>query len=494
MIQNHQKNSLENPSDKFKDECGVVGIYNDKDACLKAILALYSLQHRGQESCGVITSDNGTIHVRKDHGIVGEVFALGDSADKKLLPGNIAVGHVRYSTAGGGGVENIQPLTIKTSIGDISIAHNGNLTNNVKIHNELLDKGYAFQSTSDTGVILQLIASKGNKNFVDRIKESLVEIQGAYSLVFMLEDKLIGVRDSNGIRPLVLGQFEDGGYILASETCALDLVGANFVRDIEAGELVIIDEDGVKSHIFANKQPRRFCIFEFIYFMRPNSCFNGHSVSEVREQIGRELAKEASVDADVVVPIPDSGIHAAIGFAEEAGIPYKQGILRSHFVGRTFISPTQMGREFKTKLKLTVNKSVVKGKRVVLVDDSIVRGTTIPRLVDMVKKAGANEVHVRISSPPITHPCFYGIDTPLRKDLRAAYDSVYEICESIGANSLAYVTVKGMYRAVGVPEAELIKENREKRKYCDACFTGDYSIPLVDREEKRKREGTDEFE
>jgi amidophosphoribosyltransferase len=481
-------------SDKFKDECGVVGVYNDKDACLKAILALYSLQHRGQESCGVVTFDNGEVHSIKDHGVVGEVFDIGESADKKLLPGNIAIGHVRYSTAGGGGFENIQPLSIKTSSGDISIAHNGNLTNNVKIHNELLSQGYAFQSTSDTGVILQLIASKKDENLVDRITSSLDEIKGAYSLVFMLEDKLVGVRDPNGIRPLVLGQFEDGGYILSSETCALELVGAEFVRDIKAGEVVVIDENGIQSHIFNDKEPRRFCIFEFIYFMRPNSCFNGYSVSEVREQIGRELAKESPVDADVVIPIPDSGIHAAIGFAEEAGIPYKQGILRSHFVGRTFISPTQMGREFKTKLKLTVNKSVVKGKRVVLVDDSIVRGTTIPRLVDMVRKAGAKEVHVRISSPPITHPCFYGIDTPLRKDLRAAYASVYEICEDIKADSLAYVTVKGLYRSVGVEDKDLISDKRAERKYCDACFTGDYTIPLIDREEQRARKGTEEFE
>lgn len=469
------------PFPKLREECGVFGLYGDKEAVTYTTLGLHRLQHRGQEAAGIIAFDGTDFHTHKAAGLVSEGFVAQDGQSRFNPPASMAIGHVRYSTAGGkAGLENVQPFLAHTQRGEVALAHNGNLTNAQKLRTQLMADGRTFQSTSDSEVILHLMATANDDCMVDTLKTALGQVKGAYALVMMTRKKMIGVRDPAGVRPLVLGQLGDA-YVLASETCALDIIEAQYLRDIEPGEIVVVDEDGLHSYHLPHTSPHRFCIFESIYFMRPNSFFDGQYTSELREKLGTQLAKESPVEADVIAPVPDSGISAAVGFATASGIPFKNALLRSHYAGRTFIEPSDAIRHFGTKLKHSVNPAAVKGQRVVLVDDSIVRGTTIPKIVDMVRKAGAREVHVRISSPPFTHPCFYGVDTPTQKELTAHRMSLAEIEKMSGADSLAYLSIDGLYQAVSGKE-----RNGEKRDFCDACFTGEYTLPLVDEEAKRK--------
>ncbi len=461
--------------DHFHEECGVFGIYGHQDATTTTALGLHALQHRGQEAAGIVCCDGDHFHSHKALGLVGDNFGSEEVINR--LHGSMAVGHVRYSTTGDTVLRNVQPLFADFEFGGLTIAHNGNLTNARTVRKALVRRGCIFQSTTDTEAIIHLIATSHYSTVVDRIIDAMRQLEGAYSLVAITRRKLIGMRDPHGVRPLVLGRFE-GAYILASETCALDIIGAEFVRDIEPGEIVVIDETGVRSVKPFAKVPSRFCIFEYIYFARPDSTLEGRNVYEVRKQIGAELARENGVDADMVIPVPDSGVPAAIGYAEEAGIPFELGIIRNHYVGRTFIEPTARIRHLGVKLKHNANIHLLKGKKVILVDDSIVRGTTSVKIVEMVRAAGATEVHLRISSPPTTHPCFYGIDTPEREDLLAATRTIEEMIRYIGVDSLSYISIDGLYRAVG--EAE---RDDARPQYCDACFSGDYAIPLTDRED-----------
>ncbi len=479
----HSQSSSNNSSrltsnDKFHDECGVFGVYGHDDAAALTALGLHALQHRGQEACGIVSFDGEHFHSKKALGLVDGTF--GDAAVINLLTGHAAIGHNRYSTTGESGIRNIQPLYADMDFGGFSIAHNGNLTNAMTLRADLVKRGAIFQSTSDTEVIIHLIAQSQKKTFAERFTEALKKIKGAYSFVALTGGgQVIGVRDPNGIRPLVLGRLGDS-YILSSESCALDIIGADFVRDIEPGEMVVLNGKGVQSSYPLAKKPERFCIFEYIYFARPDSFMEGKSVYESRKAIGAELAREAPVKADLVVPVPDSGTPSAIGFAEESGIPFELGIIRNHYVGRTFIEPSDKIRHLGVKLKHNANRAYIKGKRVVLVDDSIVRGTTSKKIVEMVRNAGAEEVHMRISSPPTKYGCFYGIDTPRTEELLAHSMSVQQICDFIGADSLAYISHDGLYRAVG--EA---RRNKKTPQYCDACFTGDYPAELTDNENKR---------
>lgn len=462
-------------SDHPKDECGVFGIFDCENAATYSALGLHTLQHRGQESCGIITWDGTKFHKHRRPSLVSEAFPLTDVSEPGVLPGRTAIGHVRYSTTGGSEDEgNIQPFLTTTSIGDIAVSHNGNLTNSIFVRNKLIEKGHLFQTSSDTEIILHLVAIDKADTFKDRILNALKKIEGAYSLAFMTNNCLMGIRDPAGMRPLVLGKVNNS-YVLASETCALDLIGASYERDIKPGELVVISNEGIQSYFIERQVPKRFCIFEYIYFMRPNSRFGGYDVSEIRETMGRQLAIESPVEADVVVPVPDSGINAALGYSLESQIPYKQGIIRSHFVGRTFIQPTGKTRSLGTRLKLSANKAAVENKKVVLIDDSIVRGTTMPKIVEMLRKAGAKEVHVRICSPAFTNPCFYGIDTPVRKELIANQYNLDDLNAIIKSDSLAYLSIDGLYRSVNLEGRE-----NNNRSFCDACFTGEYDIPLID--------------
>ena len=459
--------------DHFHEECGVFGIFNHKDSAAHTALGLHALQHRGQEAAGIVSTDGQYFNTHRALGLVGDIFSSQDVMNRLL--GSSAIGHNRYSTAGETVLRNVQPIFAEFEFGGLAIGHNGNLTNAFSIKKRLVDRGCIFQSTMDTEIIVHLIAISQFSKVVDRMIDALRHIQGAYSIVALTKDALIGVRDPLGVRPLVLGII-DGAYIMTSETCALDIIGAEFIRDIEPGEIVIIDKDGISSIKPFTIEPKKFCIFEYIYFARPDSSVEGNNVYEVRKKIGAELARESSIEADIVVPVPDSGVPAAIGYAEQSKIPFELGIIRNHYVGRTFIEPTDQIRHLGVKLKHNANKGHIEGKRVILVDDSIVRGTTSEKIVEMVRAAGAKEVHMRISSPPTTNSCYYGIDTPESDQLLASKLNIEAMAKHIGADSLSFISINGLYRAVG-------EETRidEAPQYCDACFSGEYPIELTDR-------------
>ena len=468
----HSEDDLDLDSDRLREECGVFGIFGHPEAAAITALGLHALQHRGQEAAGIVTFDGKRYHSERRLGLVGDAFSKRDVIER--LPGSAAIGHVRYSTTGETILRNVQPLFAELEVGGFAVAHNGNLTNGLTLRRELVRKGAICQSTSDTEVVLHLVARSTRERFVDRFIDALFQIEGAYAFVGLTNKKLVGARDPLGIRPLVLGEL-DGHYILCSETCALDIIGARFVRDVENGEIVVITETGVQSVKPFPRVPARPCIFEYIYFARPDSVVHGRNVYDVRKRFGAELAAEAGVDADVVVPVPDSGVPAAIGFAQAAGIPYELGIIRNHYVGRTFIQPTQSIRELGVRMKHSANRGVIEGKKVVLIDDSIVRGTTSVKIVRMMREAGAKEVHFRISSPPITHPDYYGIDTPDRDNLLAARKTLEEMRAYMGADSLAFLSVEGVYRACGYERRDPIRP-----QFTDHCFTGDYPTFLTD--------------
>jgi amidophosphoribosyltransferase len=459
--------------DHLKEECGIVGIYGVGEAAPHTVLGLHALQHRGQEAAGIVTFDGQRFHAHRELGHVADSF--GKQTVMEQLRGHAAVGHVRYSTTGDTILRNVQPLFAELAFGGFAVGHNGNLTNASAVRRELVKRGSLFQSTTDTEVIQHLMATQLRGNVVDRLTHALHQVEGAYSLVALANDMVIGVRDPLGVRPLVLGKL-GGGHILASETCALDIVGAEFVRDIEAGEIVVLDRHGVTSIKPFSPSPRRFCVFEYIYFARPDSVIEGTSVYDARKRIGAELAHESPVEADVIVPVPDSGVPAALGYSTASGIPFEYGIIRNHYVGRTFIEPSDHIRHLGVKLKHNANRAKVEGKRVILVDDSIVRGTTSKKIVEMIRAAGAKEVHMRISSPPTSHSCFYGIDTPERKQLLAARMDVAAMAEFIGADSLAFISIDGLYSAMGFKGRD-----NANPQYCDACFTGDYPTELTDQ-------------
>ena len=460
--------------DKLHEECGIFGIFGHPDAATHTALGLHALQHRGQESAGIVSTTGTQFFSHHGLGRVGDNFGEAQVIDE--LKGFAAIGHNRYSTTGRPEIRNIQPLFADLSFGGLSIAHNGNLTNAVALRGELVDHGSIFRSTSDTEVIIHLMALSKGASVTDRLVDALRRVEGAYSLVALTEDTLIGARDPYGVRPLVLGRL-DGAHILTSETVALDIIGADLVRDIEPGEMVVARNGELTSYKPFESRAGRFCIFEYIYFARPDSLSQGKSVYEARKAIGVELAREAPCNAELVVPVPDSGVPAAIGYAAEAGLPFELGIIRNHYVGRTFIEPTDQIRHLGVKLKHNANHRLLEGKRIVLVDDSIVRGTTSTKIVEMVRSAGAAEVHMRVASPPTTHSCFYGVDTPERDELLAADMDVTRMAELIGVDSLSFVTIDGLYRAMGENG-----RNDCAPQYCDACFTGDYPIALSDRD------------
>lgn len=463
--------------DHLHEECGIFGIFGHAEASALTALGLHALQHRGQEAAGIVSHDGKHFYTHRALGLVGDNFNSANIIGK--LKGHMAIGHNRYSTTGETLLRNVQPLFGDFSFGGLGVAHNGNLTNAMTLRKQLIDIGCLFQSTSDTEVIIHLIALSKHASVEDRLYDALSRVEGAYSLVVMSDNTLIGVRDPLGVRPLVMGMLGDT-YILASETCALDIVGASYVRDIEPGEIVIITSDGVRSLRPFAKVPKRFCIFEYVYFSRPDSISEGRNVYQTRQRIGAWLAHETGVAADVVVPVPDSGIPSAIGYAKESGIAFELGIIRNHYVGRTFIEPSDHVRHLGVKLKHNSNRAVLAGKRVVLVDDSIVRGTTSKKIVSMVRDAGATQVHMRIASPPTTNSCFYGVDTPTRDQLLAANYSVAEMAKLIGVDSLAFISLDGMYQAVAG-----INRDNHSPQFCDACFSGDYPIPLTDVENAR---------
>jgi len=457
---------------KLKEECGVFGISNVKDASTLAALGLHALQHRGQEGCGIVSFDGKNYHSEKRFGLVGDNF----NKEKilKKLPGEYAIGHNRYSTTGGTTLRNVQPFFADTNAGGIVVAHNGNLTNAIKLRKKLVKEGAIFYSTSDTETIVQLIAKSKREKKIDKIIDALFQIQGAYALVILTQNKLIGVRDPFGIRPLVIGKLNNS-YIFASETCALDIIGAKFIREVENGEIVTIEKNNLKSIKPFPSKKQRPCVFEYIYFARPDSILNGKCAYEYRKDFGKELAKESDVDADLVVPVPDSGNAAAIGYSQHIKKKFDLGLIRNHYVGRTFIEPVQKIRSLGVKLKLNANKSTIKDKKIILIDDSLVRGTTCYKIVKMLYDAGAKEVHVRIASPEIKYPDFYGIDTPTKKELLAANKSNKEICKYINAESLKFLSIDGMYRAMGFE-----KRNETYPQLTDHYFTGDYPVKPID--------------
>ena len=465
--------------DTLREECGIFGVYGHPDASALVALGLHALQHRGQEAAGIVSYDQKQFHAERRMGLVSEHFTQSNVIDN--LPGDAAVGHVRYSTTGGTILRNVQPLFADLTGGGFAVAHNGNLTNALTLRNDLVKQGAIFQSTGDTETILQLVARSKRGNTLSRLIDALFQIEGAYSLVIMTNKKLIGVRDPLGIRPLVIGQL-NGKYILASETCALDIIDAEFVREVENGEIVVITQDGIESIKPFPPVKARPCIFEYIYFARPDSVAGGLSVYECRKSFGRQLANESHIEADLVIPVPDSGVPAAIGYAEASDTPFELGIIRNHYVGRTFIEPTQTIRAFSVKLKHNANRILVDKKRVILIDDSIVRGTTSIKIVQMMREAGATEVHMRIAAPPIRHPDFYGIDTPVQDQLLAANSSLEEMCNFIGADSLAFLTVDGLYKAMGHKNGR----DNDNPAYTDHCFTGDYPTQLQDQKNDEK--------
>jgi amidophosphoribosyltransferase len=456
--------------DRFHDKCGLFGIFGHPEAAHLAYLGLYALQHRGQESAGIVASDGVQLRLEKGMGLVNDIFV-----DGKLdgLSGDRAMGHVRYSTAGDTVKVNAQPILIECHRGPIALGHNGNLVNAPLLRHELEAAGSIFQSTSDTEVILHLYARSHRERLEDAIAASLSKVMGAFSLLFLTPDALVAARDPWGFRPLVIGKLE-GATIITSETCALDLIDAEYVRDVEPGELVVVDRNGLRSFRPFPLEPARQCIFEHVYFARPDSRVFGRNVLESRLLLGRHLAREAPADADIVVPIPDSGMGAALGYSQESGLPFQWGLIRNHYVGRTFIEPKQSIRSFGVKIKLNPVRGVLEGKRVVLIDDSIVRGTTSKKIVGMVRAAGAAEVHLRVSSPPTTGPCYYGIDTPLKSELIASRNSVEEIRAYVGADSLAYLSQEGLLKAVGDVEGQ---------RHCTACFSGRYPVAVSQPED-----------
>lgn len=470
----HQKTPFD---DSLHEECGVFGVFGHEQASALVALGLHALQHRGQEAAGIVAYDGPHFHSHRAPGHVGDIF--GSEEVMQRLPGMAAIGHNRYSTTGETAQRNIQPLFADFASGGFALAHNGNLTNAKLLHRELVERGCLFQSTTDTEVIIHLIAISRQETVVDRLIDALNQVIGAYSLIAMTNQTMIGMRDPMGVRPLVLGKLDDA-WCMASESCALDIIGADFVRDVEPGEVIVIDANGLQSLKPFAKVPSRLCVFEYIYFARPDSVVEGTSVYEARKRIGAELARESHVDADVVIPVPDSGVPSAMGYAAEANLPYELGIIRNHYVGRTFIEPTDQIRHLGVKLKHNASRAVVEGKRIILVDDSIVRGTTSLKIVEMMRAAGAKEVHMRISSPPTVNSCFYGVDTPEPEQLLAAKQTLEEMTKTIGVDSLAFISTDGLYRAMGHSE-----RNNAQPQFCDACFSGDYPISLVDRDDPR---------
>jgi amidophosphoribosyltransferase len=452
------------PDDKFHDECGLFGVWNHPEAANVTYLGLYALQHRGQESAGIAATDGDSFHIEKAMGWVADVFSR---ERLRRLPGHRAIGHVRYSTAGSSNLRNAQPITAKTARGPIAIAHNGNLTNADDLRRAMEKDGAIFQSNSDTEVILHLLARAPAGPLVEQLPHALAQVRGAYSLMILTREAMYAIRDPRGFRPLTIGRL-DQSWVVASETCALDLMEAKPERDVEPGEIVIVSDDGLRSVRYAPPSEKLQCVFEYVYFARPDSTLWGRNVHTVRKDFGRQLAREHPVSADIVIPVPDSGTSAALGFAEEAAIPYDMGLIRNHYVGRTFIEPKQGIRHFGVKVKLNPMPDMLAGKRVVVVDDSIVRGTTSRKIVKMIRGAGAREVHVRISSPPIQWPCFYGIDTPTRKELIGASHEAEEIRRYLGADSLGYLSLDGMLKATGT----------EPGNFCHACFTGNYRVGI----------------
>ena len=461
--------------DKLREECGVFGVYNAESAAAIAALGLHALQHRGQEAAGITSWDGTQFHTHRAMGHVAGNFDRDEVI--RALPGRVATGHVRYSTTGETALFNVQPLYAELASGGFAVAHNGNISNAMKLKRELIRRGSIFQSSSDTETIIHLVATSSYRTLIDRFIDALRQLEGAYSLICMTPEGMIACRDPLGIRPLVMGKFGDS-TIFASETVALDVVGAEFVREVEPGELVTVSESGIRSiRPFAKVRPRP-CVFEHVYFSRPDSVVNEASVYSIRKAIGAELARENPVDVDYVIPVPDSGVPAAIGYAQESGVPFELGIIRSHYVGRTFIQPADNIRHLGVKLKHNANRALLKGKRIVLIDDSIVRGTTSVKIVQMMRDAGATEVHMRIASPPTRHSCFYGVDTPERTKLLAARMTVEEMAKFIDADSLAFVSVDGLYRALGENGREAAHPS-----HCDACFTGDYPTSLTDHDD-----------
>jgi len=467
-----QKKKLMNFNPKIKEECGVFGISNAKDASALTALGLHALQHRGQEGCGIVTFDGNHYFSEKRFGLVGDNF----NKEKvlKKLQGNYAIGHNRYSTTGENTLRNIQPFFADTNAGGIGVAHNGNLTNSILLRKKLVEEGAIFYTTSDTETIVQLIAKSKRKKTIDKIIDAIFQIQGGYALVMLTQTSLIGVRDPYGIRPLVIGKLNNS-YVMASETCALDIIGAKFIRDVENGEIVLIENDEIKSIKPFPKQKLRPCVFEYIYFSRPDSILNGKSAYEHRKNLGIELAKENDLNADIVVPVPDSGNAAALGFAHHLSMKFELGLIRNHYVGRTFIEPSQKIRSLGVKLKLNANQSTIKGKKIILIDDSLVRGTTSHKIIKMLYDAGAKEVHVRIACPEIRFPDFYGVDTPTKKELLAANKTNDEICKYIGAKSLNFLSLEGLYKAIGFD-----KRNDNYPQLTDHYFTGDYPVKPLD--------------
>ena len=456
-------------NDKISEECGIFGIFGSPEAHLLTALGLHALQHRGQEATGMVSFDGKQFKAKRGLGHVSENF---NAASMKMdeLAGYAAIGHNRYSTTGQSEIRNIQPFLTELAFGDFAIAHNGNLTNAERVRGSLIDTGSLFQSTTDTETIIHLIARSKRNKVEERIKEALLQIEGAYALIALVDNMMIGIRDPLGVRPLILGKLNNS-YILTSETCALDIIGAEYKRDIEPGEMVLISENNVKCLRISEPLKSRFCIFEYIYFSRPDSVINQKSVYNARKMIGTELARESKVSADLVIPVPDSGVPAALGYAQESGIRFEFGIIRNHYIGRTFIQPSQDARSSSVMMKHNANTNIISGKDIILVDDSIVRGTTSRKIVKMMREAGAKSVHMRIASPPTTNPCFYGVDTPSKENLIAAQLSLEDIRNEIEADSLAFISIHGLYRAMGET-----KRNKQSPQYCDACFTGDYPI------------------
>ena len=456
-------------NDKISEECGIFGIFGSPEAHLLTALGLHALQHRGQEATGMVSFDGKQFKAKRGLGHVSENF---NAASMKMdeLAGYAAIGHNRYSTTGQSEIRNIQPFLTELAFGDFAIAHNGNLTNAERVRGSLIDTGSLFQSTTDTETIIHLIARSKRNKVEERIKEALLQIEGAYALIALVDNMMIGIRDPLGVRPLILGKLNNS-YILTSETCALDIIGAEYIRDIEPGEMVLITENIVKSLRISEPLKSRFCIFEYIYFSRPDSVINQKSVYKARKMIGAELARESKVSADLVIPVPDSGVPAALGYAQESGIRFEFGIIRNHYIGRTFIQPSQDARSSGVMMKHNANANIINGKDIILVDDSIVRGTTSRKIVKMMREAGAKSVHMRIASPPTTNPCFYGVDTPSKENLIAAQLNLEDIRNEIEADSLAFISIHGLYRAMGET-----KRNKQSPQYCDACFTGDYPI------------------
>ena len=466
--------------DSLKEECGVFGIFNNKDAAALTALGLHALQHRGQEGCGIVSCDGKNFYAERRLGLVGDNFTKGKVLKK--LPGNHAIGHNRYSTTGNNLLKNIQPFFADLYTGGISIAHNGNLSNALHLRNDLVKNGSIFQTTSDTETIVQLIAKSKRTKILDKIIEALFKIQGGYALTILTNKKLIGVRDPFGIRPLIIGKLNKS-YVFASETCALDIIGAKFVREVENGEIVVINENGLESIKPFPKLKERPCIFEYIYFSRPDSIVKNVSVYEYRKRLGAQLAKESHIKADLIVPVPDSGVPAAIGYSKEIKSNIELGIIRNHYVGRTFIEPTQQIRSLGVKLKHSINKPLVKNKSIILIDDSLVRGTTSVKIVKMLYESGAKEVHIRVASPPIKFPDYYGVDTPNQKELLAAKYNLEEMRKFVNATSLQFLSIEGLYKSMGYD-----KRNNLYPQFTDHCFTGDYPVEPVDAKSKTMEE------